>query len=646
MQILAIALYSKTPRPPRIVRFRPNRLNILTGKSKTGKSALLDIVDFCLGRTEITLPLGTITDVTSWYATLVEVNGSRLVLARPNPDGSTTNQAMISVGGRELDVPASNDQLVANADSNALRAEISRRLGIESFRIEPTAGSLRYPYDASVAQAVLFCLQKQSEIASQTQLFHRQEDSGIEQSIRDTLPYFLGAAGPDIAQLRYELRSAQRALRRAERDAAQRDAESDSYANEIVSLARTAVAFGAIDETVLDSPLDEIIEHLTSAASFTTDPTIPESDPEVETRRQELLEVRRTLRSELDYLESQVRLVNSIQTEGVRFQQELQIQGGRLATLNLVPQDIGDSSHVCPLCSSELPEADPTLAEIANLAERVSSELSRVDRARPASNRRLAQLADQISQLRVRLRDNGTQLDEITAAENEINQNMAERERLAYLRGRLASALERMEPLTSAGLTPALDTGRYQRTIAELESQLAAADAESEISSRLALISRQMTVWAQRLELEHSQYNVRLDPKNLTVIADKPEGAHPLRRIGSAENWIGYHLVSHLGLHWWFSEHQRPVPRFIMFDQPTQAFFPEKVQDASEVDDADWAAVQRQFELLRDFIAETSGQIQVIVCDHANLTDEPWFQDALVENWRYGNALIPADWID
>ena len=37
-------------------------------------------------------------------------------------------------------------------------------------------------------------------------------------------------------------------------------------------------------------------------------------------------------------------------------------------------------------------------------------------------------------------------------------------------------------------------------------------------------------------------------------------------------------------------------------------------------------------------------------CDHVNFTEEPWFQEAIVENWRPADgqrkALIPNDWLD
>jgi hypothetical protein len=57
LQIRSISVYSHDGER-RDVEFRLGSLNIVTGASKTGKSALLDIVDYCWGRAECTVPEG------------------------------------------------------------------------------------------------------------------------------------------------------------------------------------------------------------------------------------------------------------------------------------------------------------------------------------------------------------------------------------------------------------------------------------------------------------------------------------------------------------------------------------------------------------------------------------------------------------
>ncbi len=57
MNIREIILYSYTGEIRRI-SFKVNGLNIVTGRSSTGKSALSDIVEYCMGRSTFNIPEG------------------------------------------------------------------------------------------------------------------------------------------------------------------------------------------------------------------------------------------------------------------------------------------------------------------------------------------------------------------------------------------------------------------------------------------------------------------------------------------------------------------------------------------------------------------------------------------------------------
>ncbi|NJM09316.1 DUF3732 domain-containing protein [Candidatus Gracilibacteria bacterium] len=169
-------------------------------------------------------------------------------------------------------------------------------------------------------------------------------------------------------------------------------------------------------------------------------------------------------------------------------------------------------------------------------------------------------------------------------------------------------------------------------------------------TSILNRIGIQMTQWAQVLDLEHSGNPVRLDVKNLTVVVDREESPITLPRMGAGKNWVGYHLLAHLGLHQHFTQHARPVPRFLFLDQPTQVYYPSD-QDTSlngaidALQDDDRQAVAAMFKLIFDAVASFDGKFQVIVTDHADLVDER-FQSAVIERWRGVHALIPQDWLE
>ena len=121
-----------------------------------------------------------------------------------------------------------------------------------------------------------------------------------------------------------------------------------------------------------------------------------------------------------------------------------------------------------------------------------------------------------------------------------------------------------------------------------------------------------------------------------------------MERMGSGENWVGYHLITYLALHTWFVERNRPVPRFIFIDQPSQVYFPE---------DADWQRqengtvsvgedrqkVEIMYRLAYDVVQNLNGQLQIVITDHANI-QQPWFQECIIERWREGRKLIPVEW--
>lgn len=191
-----------------------------------------------------------------------------------------------------------------------------------------------------------------------------------------------------------------------------------------------------------------------------------------------------------------------------------------------------------------------------------------------------------------------------------------------------------------------LAVARARAELAELEKDLDPEALNERIATALSLVGRDLTDYAQNLQLEHGNNPLRLDRKNLTVVADTDEGALTLSQIGSGENWVGYHIAAHLALHRLFRARKRPVPAMLMLDQPSQAHYPPDrdvgLIDASE--DEDQAAVARLYRELHSYCEVLGGAMQIIVADHVDLLEQ-WFRDATVERWRDGIKLVPMDWL-
>jgi hypothetical protein len=181
----------------------------------------------------------------------------------------------------------------------------------------------------------------------------------------------------------------------------------------------------------------------------------------------------------------------------------------------------------------------------------------------------------------------------------------------------------------------------------ELEQALDDESLQGRLDTALSLVNRDLTSYARQLGLEHGDNPLRLEMKNLTVVADTVDGPLSLSQMGSGENWVGYHVAAHLSLHKLFLLRKRPVPAFLMLDQPSQAHYPPERDQNGRIEglaDEDQAAVRRLFELLWTYTTDGSLRTQIIVSDHVELLDS-WFHDSIVQRWRDGITFVPQAWL-
>jgi hypothetical protein len=96
---------------------------------------------------------------------------------------------------------------------------------------------------------------------------------------------------------------------------------------------------------------------------------------------------------------------------------------------------------------------------------------------------------------------------------------------------------------------------------------------------------------------------VKLDVKELTVRVVGPSREDSLWQIGSGSNWLSYHIAIILALQRFFQVMSASgVPNFVVFDQPSQVYFPKKLAAPSgaslsepELADEDVVAVRKAF---------------------------------------------------
>ena len=69
----------------RTLVFHKSGLNIITGRAKTGKSSIVDILDYCFGREECYVAEGVIRQHVAWFGVEIENKDDILFVGRRNP---------------------------------------------------------------------------------------------------------------------------------------------------------------------------------------------------------------------------------------------------------------------------------------------------------------------------------------------------------------------------------------------------------------------------------------------------------------------------------------------------------------------------------------------------------------------------------
>jgi hypothetical protein len=219
-QIAAILLYGPVEEP-RVLRLQPGKVNVITGASRTGKSALISIVDYCFG-SKCKVPRGPIRRYVEWYGLKLVSGGQETLVLRRAPDVGKAEAGDCYVEVADTVSYPRKSAIKPNIlSADKLEDLLSSRAGIRDNLFEPQAGQTRPPLAAQVRHALLFCFQTQDEIISKDRLFHRQGDPFMPQTIKDILPYFLGAVDEDRLVQQRRLRDLKQELRKIERQIAE-----------------------------------------------------------------------------------------------------------------------------------------------------------------------------------------------------------------------------------------------------------------------------------------------------------------------------------------------------------------------------------------------------------------------------------------
>ena len=639
---------------PRILDFQPGMLNVITGASRTGKSAIIPIIDYCLGSEKCSIPVETIRDRCSWFGVVVETTEGVKLLARREPGDQRTTGDMFIIESQEIEIPAVIES--HNTNVTAAKHLLDDLAGLTNLDFgigESVSGFQGRP---SFRDMGAFIFQPQNVMANPDVLFYKADTYEHREKLRSSIfPYVLNAVTPRILAAQHELVQLKRELRHKQAERSSIEQVSQRWMAEIQSRVDEARELGLITADVQsDTTREQLILLLEQAVAVSpkearvTDETINEALREL----QELRHEESNSSQELVQLRRRLSQMNDLQHSSTRYQDALYVQRDRLSVANWL-SSINNSEHECPVCGNTMEGNSATLNELVHALHEVEESAGAIGQVPAAFDREYQRVRQEVKIAIERLDGIHDRIKSLEERSTDAQKEQYQLTEIARFAGRVENALKVYRSLgADSALTD--EIVRLEDRVRELSILISSNHIQDRIDRALRAVEANAARILPLLDAERPDLPINLSINDLTIKVVGPAREDYLWEIGSGSNWLSYHVAVTLALQQFFIglDHS-PVPSLLVYDQPSQVYFPRKLAAAAGQDedprlsDEDLVAISRVYNAIDRIIGESNGNLQVTVLDHAGSTVWEGLSNVhLVEEWRDGRKLIPMSWLE
>ena len=644
IKIKSLVLY-KESFEPRKLEFSLSGMNIITGDSKTGKSAIIHIIDYCLCASRSSIPKGVILDTVDWFAVKYSVGDHFTYVARQNPNAiGPTSSKLFWQRVIDTDYIPSIDELSNNSSSQAVIEYFETTLGLPKEPMTIVDYGINKSLRPTLKHARSFCFQPQDIIAQPKLLFfnsNKEQGLRVIEALRDLLPYFIGAVSLSYIKTKIGLVQLSKDLASLTRELETIKGKQEEARSSMMRFIRSAVAVGLLSDDVFESDdLKAVLESVIENSDY--------GQFEQRSYRQEidkLIRTRNSIQVEYTNLTDRLEVVREALYDEESYVSEVKESERRLLSVGIYKESSGVNKWNAILGQFQ-PELTPTLSALNTLLSNLRADLENVQRHAPRLNALENELVREINRIKSEYKGINSQLNRLQQ-QSETSQTFAgELSQRALVKGQIMEFL-RNQPSDNSELLINNQINSVREKIERNQNILASQDATAAIDLKIGHINGIMNKYITYLDVEFSNHAVAFSLKAMTVLVDRFGDVTYLHEMGSGANWVAYHLIVHFGFHVHFAKENSPVPSFLFIDQPSQVYFPrETAEGVYELPEnsSDASAVRSMYAMMFDITQNEAKNLQVIVTDHVMINSDR-FKAAIVESWVNGVALVPADWI-
>ncbi|HOY20478.1 MAG TPA: DUF3732 domain-containing protein [Haliscomenobacter sp.] len=665
LKIKNIVLYPKDKKKEKsVVSFELDKVNVITGESHKGKSALVHIIDYCFGSGKCSIPVGVIRDLTDWFGVHVAAEKTEILILRKEPGDKISTDIMIML---EQSEPIDLDK-IANAENHlTTREQVINRLnqlsGLSTERFDLDNPKNNFGGAASFRDTSAFQFQPQHIVANPYALFYKADTFEHQQKLKTIFPLIIGAITNEALNIEREIKELETVLKKIQLELVTKKQAVDSWVNNLKLLFTRSIQLGLLKNIPRDSQnfdSEQYLYHLNLVVTNFNENPIPvyqigTSEKDVQLQS-ELNAQERTLQSEISIRKMRLTKLQNLNSSTTQYKEMIVSQQKRLEPVSWFKEKI--NHEYCPFCDSKNETAQKQIESLEVYSKNLEAISQAVNTKDVNLDKEITDIRIEIRELESKLNDNRDILREIYRKSSEENNKRQTIEELYKFIGRLEQALENV---ISTKFDSALDLKikELQDQIKEKNAQLQEIKTKHSLPNILKSISVLISHYVSLLDIDRKNDSVELDILNLTLKIASPNSSRSdyLWEVGSGANWMGYHLSVMFALHEHFLTLKHNfVPSFLLIDQPSQVYYPIDVpkpregvktfQEFASTSD-DLTQTRKIFESASNCLDRTKGKFQIIIVEHApEITWQGIDNIHLVDEWRGNKALIPFDWMN
>lgn len=612
-------------------------VNVITGKSSTGKSAMIEIFDYCFGNSDFTVPVGVITDSAILYVVILKLKETHLVLARePEKNKAYIKEESEEVIANNLSKDYfSSDYFVSLPD---FKVELGRYFGIRITDTDEDLEDRKYRrYQAksprpSVRNFTSFLLQHQNLIANKHSLFYRFDEKEKREQTIEQFKIFSGFVDQEYFTKKQQLNDLERRLKVLNnKDSAFKDQKKAK----IDVISELMSDYSAITGQVLTdaSPTDILrnpAKHLDDIASQKIKYN-PESNEYIE-QFNNYNEQKNIFLSEKRKMQIHLSDVDA----SIKYAEDYANNVKEVYTLDEAELHLSE----CPFCQSKNEKLVDEANKLGKAIEWLNDELAKTPYM-------LDSFHAEKRQIELSIGEKNNELSRLNGRIRKIEQTVEELKKNRSIEAQALKVKLRIENYLESIL--GMDVADIESEIKETKKKIRGIEKEfrenydviEKLKQAETYINNGMNEIGGRLEFEttYTPINLNFSLDTFELWHEKDDGKKVyLRSMGSGANWLYCHISLFTSIHRYFCSLKEDalVPPILFLDQPSQVYFPANIDIDTEFSaeklkekegnkmkaDEDLIAVTNMFnQLVRyctDTLAETGIEPQIIVTDHAD----------------------------